>query len=283
MKAPMACPRFIGVVYSLILSCFLLCGVSFSSANSQDDSLSADKLDRTIREVIQKREYQWRLPRQHKDNAENSVLLQTIEDCVEWMNRAFRWVAELWQKFVDAIRRSFRLPPPDIGSPSAKKGHLDLLITLLIAVAVLLALLIWRIVAKKKTATAAVSAAPILIKTHLMDENVSADQMPETGWYALAQDLLKRGELRLALRAFYLAILAFLAESEMIRIAKYKSNRDYQRELQRKARERQDVLDAFAENVILFERAWYGSHEVTEDSLELFESNHDRIKTIRNR
>ena len=39
-----------------------------------------------------------------------------------------------------------------------------------------------------------------------------------------------------------------------------------------------DVLDAFVENVVSFERAWYGRHEVTSGEFERFKQN---LETIR--
>ena len=70
----------------------------------------------------------------------------------------------------------------------------------------------------------------------LNEESVTADQLPEDGWLQLARELMERGELRLALRASYLAGLAHLGHRELIHLARHKSNRDYDRELHRRAR-----------------------------------------------
>jgi len=113
----------------------------------------------------------------------------------------------------------------------------------------------------------------------LNEENVTADQLPEDGWLALARGLMEQGELRLALRAFYLATLAHLGHRELIRLARHKSNLDYDRELERRARGNAGLLDAFDENLLLFERAWYGEHAVTPDTLTGFSQNIERIRT----
>jgi hypothetical protein len=86
------------------------------------------------------------------------------------------------------------------------------------------------------------------------------------------------GDLRLALRALYLASLAHLGQRELIVIAKFKSNHDYARELRRRAQAREALLAAFGENVSEFERAWYGMHEVTRDHFEHFNANVERIR-----
>ena len=87
-----------------------------------------------------------------------------------------------------------------------------------------------------------------------------------------------KGELRLALRALYLAGLAHLAQRDMIRVAKFKSNRDYERELRRRARALPELQAAFAENVGIFDRVWYGLHDVTQESLQRFQMNLEKIK-----
>src|SRR2546423_5252771 len=95
----------------------------------------------------------------------------------------------------------------------------------------------------------------------LTDENVAADQLPEDGWTKLGRELLERGELRLALRAFYLASLAHLAGRHLISLAKFKSNHDYERELRRRGHSFPELLSLFGENVQVFDRIWYGMHE----------------------
>lgn len=93
----------------------------------------------------------------------------------------------------------------------------------------------------------------------------------------LGQDLLQRGELRLAFGAFYLASLAHLAERQLITLAKFKSNLNYQRELQRRAHALAMITELFARNVAAFERSWYGPHEVTAELLQLA-ANTERLR-----
>jgi hypothetical protein len=113
----------------------------------------------------------------------------------------------------------------------------------------------------------------------LADENVGAEQLPEDGWTTLARELLGRGELRLALRAFYLASLAHLADRNLVSLARFKSNRDYQRELQRRAHAFPTLQTLFGENVSCFDRVWYGQHEATGELVTQFAANVERIKS----
>ena len=95
----------------------------------------------------------------------------------------------------------------------------------------------------------------------------------------MARDFLARGELRLALRAFYLASLAHLAQRNLVTIARYKSNHDYERELSRRAHALPEVMSTFTENVSIFDRIWYGMHEVNGAMIDHFQRNVEKIKT----
>ena len=94
----------------------------------------------------------------------------------------------------------------------------------------------------------------------ITDESVGADQLPEDGWTKMAHELLARGEFRLALRAFYLASLAHLAERNLISLARFKSNHDYERELTRRAHAFPALLELFEETVSAFDRVGYSPH-----------------------
>jgi hypothetical protein len=109
-------------------------------------------------------------------------------------------------------------------------------------------------------------------------EDLEATALPEEDWLNLAGELMGRGELRLALRAVYLATLACLARQELITIAKYKSDREYELELRRRSHTRPHLAGVFAENRVLFECAWYGLREVTPGIMERFLQNQERIR-----
>jgi hypothetical protein len=49
--------------------------------------------------------------------------------------------------------------------------------------------------------------------------------------------------------------------------------------LQRRARGNASLLDAFDSNLLVFERAWYGEHDVTPVTLDGFSQNIERIRT----
>ena len=109
--------------------------------------------------------------------------------------------------------------------------------------------------------------------------NVGADALPEDGWTQLARELAARGEFRLALRAFYLASLAHLAQRNLISLARFKSNHDYELELSRRAHTLPTLRQVFSENVRAFDRVWYGTHAATGELVTQFAANVDGLKT----
>jgi hypothetical protein len=110
-------------------------------------------------------------------------------------------------------------------------------------------------------------------------EDIRADQLPEGSWLELAQELIGKGELRLALRAFYLATLSILAHSELIRLGAAKSNRDYLTEMTRRLRENGEAVPVFRDSIRLFEASWYGTHDVTGEVLGKMQENHQFVRS----
>jgi hypothetical protein len=254
-----------------------------SSAQGKEAAVQAPDLSQSIERTLSQPEFAWRLPRDKVESLEKGWLRQFMEDTVEAVKNAVKAVFEFAQKVYRKVKQFLdRWIKP--GKDSENSGSMDwqsgvqlLVFVLLAIVACVLAVLLvraWRQHSKRPVVLAqAVAAAP-----DLTDENTTADQLPEDDWLKLARELAGRGELRLAVRAMYLASLAHLGRRELVIIARFKSNRDYELELRRRARAWPDLQGAFAENVGSFDRAWYGMHEVNADSLQRFESNVQRIR-----
>jgi hypothetical protein len=273
-----------GVAAALILlfSGWLL-PMPVAAAMKEEPKVNAQELNRSLDDVLERREYAWRAPRERKalSKEQESWLSQMTKNLDHWLKRLLwkfsHWLGPLIEKF-------FRWLFGD--GTSSESGSHDwmsmlgsvrfLFIMLLAAAAILLAILVVR--ARRRIPTSEARAEPLTPQPDLSQENVTADQLPEDGWLNLASELIQRGELRLALRASYLASLAHLGQRELIRLAKYKSNRDYDRELQRRARSQNELLAAFEGNLQAFERAWYGEHPVTPETLTDFTK---KLQTIR--
>jgi hypothetical protein len=238
------------------------------------------ELDRAINRTIHKDKYTWRMPREKTAESDaQEGLLAKFFDKVGAMLR--KWARAVFDWLDNWLRKHFRHPQTYSGSRTSGYGWIEVLQILLyglVAVALAaLAVLLYR-VWRDRMAPAVVASEPIQPVPDVNDENVGADQLPGDSWTKLARELLERGELRLALRAFYFASLAHLASRNLISIARFKSNREYERELRRRAHSFPDLLSIFDDNLGSFERVWYGLHEVDSELVGRFAANVERMK-----
>ncbi|MBX7258930.1 MAG: DUF4129 domain-containing protein [Candidatus Hydrogenedentes bacterium] len=247
--------------------------------------VSAEELDRNIAEVIAQAEYAWRLPREPLE-AQKGFLTSFVDMIEEAVRNVFKWVKHQIGRFIDWARGF--IPDwninPSVPTFSWQALPEIMMRCLIVLVVVLLAIFLYRLWRQGAWRRVTVHASPVVTDVpDIANEAVGADALPEDGWVAMARDLLERGELRLAVRAMFLACLAHLARREMILLAKHKSNRDYERELKRRAHAEPDLFDAFSKNTFLFERVWYGNHSVTDEFLRQFTENQQRMTAVAQR
>jgi hypothetical protein len=257
--------------------------------------ISPQDLDKSLDEVVARRKYAWRLDNPEEPQApaeEGSFVTSALETVWGWIKSALEWAWEMLKKIWDFI-----VPSGDDGgrsggesspgaSPGAGRGESSWVILLryivyaaLGGIVIMMLVVFWKRIKRSQSEQADVSAAG-LPTIDLEDENVTADDLPESGWLDLARQLIDQGDARLALRAMYLASLAMLADNSRISIAKFKSNMDYRRELDRRCHSMPQLLDAFGRNVAVFEAVWYGTHEATSDKIEAFIDNQKTIGHI---
>jgi hypothetical protein len=238
-------------------------------------AINPQELDKSIDDVLRKPEYTWRSPRARVENTEQQEReWKILRRIGKWMRDAFDSIGQFFDKLFGRTRAP---RTPGGFSLFTKEGLTYALILLVTLIIGLLLYFVWRIRLKKRQALAeAEAAAP---PPDLSDENVTAEQLPEDGWVRLGLEMLEQGDLRLALRAFYLASLAHLAERNLVTLARFKSNRDYERELLRRGHALPEVAQLFSENVSTFDRVWYGLHDVTADLLQQFRVKVERIKS----
>jgi len=122
------------------------------------------------------------------------------------------------------------------------------------------------------------SAGPVLEAVRLDAADLTADRLPEESWLELAARSLAEGNFRFALRACYLANLAFLGRTNFLTIHPGKTNREYELELRRRARAFAEARELFAVNIAAFERAWYGQHDVSAEDAAEFQRRIENIK-----
>ena len=234
-------------------------------------SEKGEALDRSIERILQRSEYTWRSPRAKADPnlQEESTFWRRIR---EWL----RSIAQSVRDFLDKLFRNRTPARPSSRFSLSTQGLIYPLIGLLLAIVGVLVWLLWR--TRSRTTDAELNATPAAAVPDLAREDVTGDELPVDGWMKLALELLERGELRLAMRAFYLSSLAHLAARNLVSIARFKSNRDYERELRRRSHALPELTQTFSENVSVFDRVWYGLHEINADLLQHFRSNVERIR-----
>ena len=254
-----------------------------SAENAQPSShVEPRELSRSIDDVLEGREFAWRSPRVEKKipEAEETWFQRWRREFGAWLEKkmwkAGNWIGRVLRKIEDWFSSGRSTSDPGEGAWDWLGAVRNLLYVLLGVALVLLVIMIVR--ARRRSRSRPVEAEAVAPLPDLTREDVTADQLPEDGWLQMARDLIERGELRLALRASYLAGLAHLGQREMIHLARHKSNRDYDRELRRRARGNADLIDSFDHSLHTFERSWYGEHEVTRDTLGAFAQYLERIR-----
>jgi hypothetical protein len=251
-----------------------------SSAGDSGLSVSAEDLDRSITTVLSQPEYSWRSPREKTNSEKEGKLFEIfLNEVIEVIKGWCKAIARVIQRLIDLFQRQ-----PGVGQAgdvlwfSWLASAQGLLFVVLAALSLALLFLLYRFWRRPQPIPVDAVTEVIPSVPDLQNEGIAANEMPEESWVKLARELLERGELRLALRAFYLASLAHLAQRGLISIAKYKSNHDYERELRRRSHALHDLPRTFERNVGVFDRVWYGRQEVSLEMLEEFSSNVERIK-----
>lgn len=246
------------------------------------ETISPPDLDHAIAKTIQGTKYTWRMPKDQieEDGAQQGVIAKFFSDVGETIRNGakatLKWFGKMLQKLFPQPRSS-----SGSGDGSSYGWIMSVEILLYALVAAALAALViflyrvWR--GRQRMTTSVAEAIPSV--PDLQDENIRADQLPEDEWTKLARELLARGDFRLAMRAFYLASLSHLASRNLISIARFKSNRDYERELRRRAHAFPNLLSTFGDNVFDFERVWYGKFETDRERVDQFAAKVEQIKT----
>ena len=235
-------------------------------------SVDPQRLDDSLREVTRRREYAWRMPRPDQPDHKEGWLAELSRSVRKTMRDLENWLK----------RPSKPSAAPGSSGPSFNLVPLFKVIVygLLIAAVAVLGWLLLRHYRRQQDDEPLQAEDVSAPEPDLADENVSPAQLPADGWLDVARRMLDQGDRRLAMRALYLASLALLGQLELIVIARFKSNREYQAELRRRGHATGELVDAFGQNVGFFEDAWYGMHDVTDPVIEAFWGNQERIRRL---
>jgi len=288
MRSEQAPARVLAILVFLLITTFATPVLANSAAQTTPPTVSqglavhspAANLDQAIQKTLQKDEFAWRLPRQQMEVRDDGIILRAIRNFLKFIGHAFDKLFESLAKFLEWLFSSNRKHDSS-NSTWMNFGEIPwrllFFILLIVVVGCLILILVRHFRHRGVRSTAVLATAPV--KTvDLEADNVRADDLPEDSWLSMAHQLIERGELRLALRALYLATLSVLAQSQLVRLGAAKSNRDYLLELTRRVRGNAVAVQFFRENINLFEASWYGTHAVTSVIIETMLANHQQVR-----
>jgi hypothetical protein len=254
-------------------------------AETETRSVLAEDLDHSIEQVISRREFTWRLPRERMLD-EESEELGPVATVIKWawgmlakgLKTLWRWLVKFMEWLLDLIlKQDPDTKDTDTGWQVSVRSWL---LVLLVLAAGMSFFLLWRIWQRRRIKPEPAKGEAVTVAPDLTDDGVTADELPSDRWLALAREMWARGSVRLAMRALYLAVLAHLADHDLINIQLYKSNLDYKYELQRRAHDNPELLKAFSIVVALLERVWYGMHKISQQEVDTYITNQKRIMTF---
>ena len=257
----------------------------FASAAPPPEMVAPAELNRSIEETLQQREFSWRMPRETigpEEQADKGPLEAAIDWLIEMLGKGIKKISQWIKQFVEWLESL--LPRPKKPADTAEGNWINpvrmVLVVLLILLSAVLIYVLVRIWQRRRVTEATTVAASSVLTPDLNDESIRADELSTNHWLTLAREMAEKGELRLAVRALYLATLSKLAEYDMITIEAYKSNRDYEGELKRKAHEYKELLSIFSSSLNFFERVWYGMYRIEPADFKGYANEHQRIVTF---
>jgi hypothetical protein len=234
-------------------------------------------LDQSIRQTLQSPQYDWRLTPPAAKRATHVSWLVTVTDrLADSVQQGMHSIRRAIDRLGDWLREKLaKSSGSGTAAPPGAALHWSIY-AVIAGLIVLVAAIAWRLRRANTIQARTLAAGAVAVSLH--DENLMADRLPEEKWIALAESCAREGDYRAALRALYLANLAWLGRQEWIAIHPGKTNREYELEVRRRAREFPDARALFAVNVASFERCWYGKHSVTAEDTEAFRQRLRQIK-----
>lgn len=259
------------------IAAIVLVAACLSVGRLHASSLTPSDLNREISRVAHQSKYGWVKHLDDKPKHEQLIgFWRRIDDVYISITSA---IAHGWQGIVRFFHRL--IPKPSDPKPAQLKGApartLDWLVWILAAAALAATGILVARALRPRRPEPGITTSDDTPSVDLKNENVLASELPDEEWLRLASAYMAEGNARLAIRALYLATLAWLSQQEFLTISPFKSNAEYQSELGRRLRSRAAV-DLFAENRKRFESTWYGDHDAQSHTVQAFFDDLVRLK-----
>ncbi len=243
---------------------------------SQITSVAPDQMKQAIRSVFRDPANTWNLPAvQHKAQKKDAF--------TAFMDSVMSGIDKLWNAVTSSVSRlihwirgllsNSNTSTRNKAEPVSKRNATLLLAFFgsLLVLALLVAVFEKR---KRPKLRPTITIGTMAKSIDLHSEEADPLDQSESEWRKLANQYRAEGNFRLALRALYLGTLATLAEKSLVSPARGKTNSEYVRELQRRAKRLGgEFVSVFVTNTRLFERSWYGTYPATDEIVQNFEQN----------
>jgi hypothetical protein len=197
-----------------------------------------------------------------------------------WFDRLLakigRAIDRAWDALVSFVNKLWPRSSPGDGKPGWHLKDLRLWLALIVILTLAAgAVLLWL---RRRRESAPLSIPLAVAPLPDLSESALASARSEDEWFALAGRLQGEGELRFAVRAAYLGLLAGLGQREWLTIRRDRTNREYLDEFTRRWRRRpQAAVEKRAEipeklrgSLRQFDRVWYGSYALTAEAVAAY-------------
>lgn len=260
-----------------------------TAADTPSAEIQVAPLEQALDEELAERRYTWRMPRAERAEVELPWLLQLLQDFGEsvrgWVKAVFDFVSNvieaIWDWFFgEDEEEGGGLDGTDLSGASRTFSQSFRILAGILAFVLIGATLylLWQAYRRRDTPLSAAPTDAPADMPNIEDEATTAADLPQDEWTQMARELAGKGEFRLASRALFFSILATLAQKEIIRIARFKSNMDYDNELLRRAASIGNVPQLFSRSAFLYETVWYGEHEATLETLQTLNAYQEELR-----
>jgi len=221
----------------------------------------AERLNAALDRTLQQPRYTWRMPRMLE-------LDSSKKEMPGWLERWKASFQSLQDKMIKRLEEwlTRRIKSDRKGLMGFEMGVAEGFFYLLLVVVVgVLTVLLLRWLRERRTLMAAPTKGGVKIPVNVHDHTVSPADLPPDEWLELAAALVAAGDYRAAVRALFLGVLARLGERDFVSLRPYKSNQDYCREIELRARGERELIEAFLWLRRWMECTWYGYVPVTRE------------------